>query len=263
MIDIKDFPEGTRINILYTAPITDYYGSKLPPSHSTLNSFAIDKFYNIYNTSNTLYIPLFIDEIDFSEVENLNLITTATSRGYFPSDKFIVNIPKIRNVEFGSLSFQNSLLREVTLNLGEDLEYLSGRPDVSSSTTNTVFTLNSNSNKIKTISLLKPDNYTEFHINCNCENCNPYNSTYSNNTKLTYHSGFPNCKSSMTSNYYDKFANLTYESCISILNNLYDFTGNSVTPSSSQGKLKVHANFLTTVGDELSIGTDKGWTITA
>lgn len=58
-------------------------------------------------------------------------------------------------------------------------------------------------------------------------------------------------------------ANLTYESCINILNGLYDFTGNGGKPTSSQGKLKVHQNFLDLVGDEISIGTNKGWTITA
>ena len=57
--------------------------------------------------------------------------------------------------------------------------------------------------------------------------------------------------------------NLTYQSCINILNGLYNFVLNGETPTSSQGKLKVHQNFLTTVGDEISIGTDKGWTITA
>ena len=57
--------------------------------------------------------------------------------------------------------------------------------------------------------------------------------------------------------------NLTYQSCINILNGLYDFTGNGETPTSSQGQLKVHPNFLTTVGDEISIGINKGWTITA
>ena len=57
--------------------------------------------------------------------------------------------------------------------------------------------------------------------------------------------------------------NLTYQSCINILNGLYDFTGNGETPNSSQGHLKVHANFLTTVGDEISIGVAKGWSISA
>lgn len=56
-------------------------------------------------------------------------------------------------------------------------------------------------------------------------------------------------------------ANLTYQSCINILNGLYDFTGNGETPNSNQGKLKVHQNFIDLVGDEISIGTSKGWSI--
>ena len=87
--------------------------------------------------------------------------------------------------------------------------------------------------------------------------------SYNNYTYLTEVGGFINMKMSWDNTYgLAKCPNLTYESCINILNGLYDFTGNSQTPNSSQGKLKVHANFLTTVGDELSIGTEKGWTIT-
>lgn len=51
--------------------------------------------------------------------------------------------------------------------------------------------------------------------------------------------------------------NLTYQSCINILNGLADIT------ELGSRTLKVHSNFLTTVGDEISIGTSKGWTITA
>ena len=54
--------------------------------------------------------------------------------------------------------------------------------------------------------------------------------------------------------------NLTYQSCINILNGLYDFVGNGSTETRT---LKVHPNFLTTVGEEISIGTAKGWSITA
>ena len=57
-----------------------------------------------------------------------------------------------------------------------------------------------------------------------------------------------------------KCPNLTYQSCINILNGLYDFVGNGSTETRT---LKVHQNFLTTVGDEISIGTAKGWSITA
>ena len=81
---------------------------------------------------------------------------------------------------------------------------------------------------------------------------------------LTDFGGFLNLKCSLTNDKnLKKLPNLTYESCINVLNGLYDFTGNGETPNNNQGHLKVHANFLTTVGDEISIGTAKGWVISA
>ena len=81
--------------------------------------------------------------------------------------------------------------------------------------------------------------------------------------KLTDCGGWKNLKAKWNDGYgLNHCPNLTYQSCINILNGLYDFTGNGETPTSSQGKLKVHSNFLTLVGDEISIGTNKGWTIT-
>lgn len=59
----------------------------------------------------------------------------------------------------------------------------------------------------------------------------------------------------------DSCPNLTYQSCINILNGLYDFTGNGETPNSNQGKLKVAQSFIDKVGDEISIATNKGWVI--
>ena len=57
--------------------------------------------------------------------------------------------------------------------------------------------------------------------------------------------------------------NLTYESCINVLNGLYDFTGNGVTPTSSQGKLKVNSAFIEKLTEEdLQIAIRKGWTLT-
>ena len=83
-------------------------------------------------------------------------------------------------------------------------------------------------------------------------------------TALTDFGGLINLKYSITGSYgFQRCPNLSYQSCINILNGLYDFTGNGETPTSNQGKLKVHSNFLSLVGDELSIGTNKGWTITA
>ena len=79
---------------------------------------------------------------------------------------------------------------------------------------------------------------------------------------LTDFGGFLNLKCSLTSDRnLKKLPNLTYQSCINVLNGLYDFTGNGETPNSNQGKLKVAQSFIDTVGDEISIGTLKGWVI--
>lgn len=86
---------------------------------------------------------------------------------------------------------------------------------------------------------------------------------YAELTNLTDFGGFLNLKCSLTDDTnLKRLPNLTYESCINILNGLYDFSGNGETPGSNQGQLKVHQNFLDAVGEEISIGTNKGWTIT-
>ena len=87
--------------------------------------------------------------------------------------------------------------------------------------------------------------------------------SYGNMTNLKDFGGLIGLKSSLTNYGFEKCPNLTYESCINILNGLYDFTGNGQTPTSSQGKLKVHANFLTAVGDEIEIATSRGWVISS
>ena len=84
----------------------------------------------------------------------------------------------------------------------------------------------------------------------------------SNKDNLTDFGGLIGFRGSITSDGFHTCPNLSYQSCINILNGLYDFTGNGETPSSDQGKLKVHQNFLDKVGDEISIATNKGWTIT-
>ena len=85
----------------------------------------------------------------------------------------------------------------------------------------------------------------------------------SNKNDLTDFGGLIGLQGSITSDGFNTCPNLTYQSCINILNGLYNFVGNGETPNSNQGKLKVHPNFLDKVGEEISIGTNKGWTITA
>lgn len=85
----------------------------------------------------------------------------------------------------------------------------------------------------------------------------------SNKNNLTDFGGLIDFRGSITTSGFHTCPNLSYQSCINILNGLYDFVGNGETPASNEATLKVHQNFLNLVGDEISIGTDKGWTITA
>ena len=78
---------------------------------------------------------------------------------------------------------------------------------------------------------------------------------------LTDVGGWENLKCDWNDNYgLVRCPNLTYQSCINILNGLYDFVGNGSTETRT---LKVNPNFLTTVGDKISIGTSRGWVISA
>lgn len=85
---------------------------------------------------------------------------------------------------------------------------------------------------------------------------------YNELSKLTDFGGFLNLKQSLTDDKnLKKLPNLTYESCINVLNGLYDFTGNGETPNSEQGQLKVAQSFIDKVGDKISIATSKGWVV--
>lgn len=68
--------------------------------------------------------------------------------------------------------------------------------------------------------------------------------------------GLINIKANLSDNYgFIKCPNLSYESCINILNGLADVT------DLGGRTLKVHQNFLDLVGDKISIATNKGWVL--
>lgn len=79
---------------------------------------------------------------------------------------------------------------------------------------------------------------------------------------LTYFGGLKNIKVDWNS-YGAPYqcANLTYESVISILSNLYDFRGNG--DSSTTRTIKLHSNHMAMLSDDdKAIATNKGWIIT-
>ena len=101
-------------------------------------------------------------------------------------------------------------------------------------------------------------------IDCTSVTYNKYPFTlYSNNTKLVNVGGFLNMRSKWDDSYgLSKLASLSYESYINILNGLYDFTANGETPTSNQGKLRLHSNaFNLLTDDDIAIATSKGWVL--
>lgn len=83
------------------------------------------------------------------------------------------------------------------------------------------------------------------------------------NSNLVHTDGFKNLKCSWNNN--DGLARCAYlskQSCLNIIDGLYDFTTHGETPTSSQGILKVHPNFISNLTEEeLQVAVAKGWSI--
>lgn len=257
-LDIKDFPIGTKLNTIYTAPITEYYNEKLPIIYTCCNQFNVSNIPN-YNSNGIVF---FNDKIDMSEVEVLRM---SCEIGYYPTSStndIIWNLPSIKELTFANFDYQYNEDINVILNLGDNFEKINEVPIKNWAT---LLTINSNSKNIKSLNRIEVDKLKSCTFNCDCSKLeqSPYSSMYSNSTNLTYHSGFPNVKQSQNNDYYYvKCPNLTRESYLSIFNNLYDFVGNSETPTYEQGKLKISTNAQSICTEEdFNIPTSKGWVI--
>ena len=84
---------------------------------------------------------------------------------------------------------------------------------------------------------------------------------YSNITTLTDVGGFKDLKVNWNDNYsLAKLPNLTYESIMNVINNLYDFRANGETTTKT---LKINSNTYALLSEEdFAVASNKGWTIT-
>lgn len=225
----------------------------------------IPSFYDFSNLFNG--VDLFngcnkLEYIPFINTSNINDMTSM-----FASCPNLKEIPEIDT--------SNVTKMEKMLYYANSLENI---PFINTSKVTNMYYMFSYCEKLKTIPQIDTSNVT--NVSNMFQNCKTLNSLpplnfqkvtnlstvfgYFNLDNLTDVGGFINLKQSWNDNYgLANLPNLTYESCINILNGLYDFVGNGETPTSSQGKLKVHSKFMTLVGDEINIGVAKGWTISA
>ena len=83
---------------------------------------------------------------------------------------------------------------------------------------------------------------------------------YSNIDTFTDLGGFKNLKISVTSNFLDKTPNLTVDSLMNVINNVYDLTANGL---SGQSLCFGQTNLDKLTGEQIAVATAKGWTLTA
>ena len=210
-----------------------------------------------YECNNLQTIP----SIDTSIVTNMgNLFNNCANLQAIP----LIDTSKVTNM--GSMFYNCTNLQTI--------------PSIDTSIVTNMGSMFYNCNKLQTIPQLNTSNVTDMSntfAECysltslpalNAQSLNMWSFLgvfgYNELSKLTDFGGFINLKHSLTSDdNLKRLPNLTKESCINVLNGLYDFTGNGETPNSDQGQLKVAQSFIDKVGDEISIATNKGWVVSA
>lgn len=256
-LDKRQFPEGTRITRPAICEYEDYFNKKLPEEIYLTNPLYMTTTYS----PNYSLLPLWT--LDFSECKVFEIGRLSSTIKMNDDIVFSMPVMKKLTVNYLKLTKIDGTPLNVTYENMDSIEEINGYLD---NMVGKVTYRGQSTNLTRIGEIFYTGNYPRemyFEIDCSkVTSMNPFG--YGTFTEVTYISGFPNMKASIaSSNSLAKCPNLTYESCIDILNNLYDFTGNGEKPTSSQGKLKVHANFLSAVGDQISIATNKGWVVTA
>ena len=225
-----------------------------------LNTSNVTNMYYMFNVCFSLQtIPL----LNTSNVTNMGYMFNGCS-----------NLQTIPQIDTSNVTNMNSMFNNCT--------NLQAIPQLNTSNVTNMSYMFRNCSDLQTIPQLNTSNVTnmshmffmEVKLNSlsslpkfDCQKVNAmdhyFSGTRDGMSTLTDVGGWENLKCNWNDRYgLASCPNLTYESCINVLNGLYDFTGNGETPRSNQGKLKVHPNFSTTVGDKISIGMNKGWQIT-
>ena len=257
-MDLREYynlPEGTNVNLSFIPSFFDTVDTPCPCPSSMDHAFIYYKGSSIpeLDVSNVTDMRYMFDSSNLTSLDVSNWDTSnVTDMGsMFSNCRSLTTINGIENWDTSNvtkMSYMFSSCVELT-SLDASNWDTSNVTDMGS--------MFSNCDKLETLSSI------------NCSGITGTDSSgaglfgYGGLSSLKNFGGWIGLKKSVTNYGINKCPNLTYESCINVLNGLFDFTGNGLTPASNEGKLKVHANFLTAVGDEISIGTNKGWTITA
>jgi len=260
MYNLNNFPEGTKVTQRYFRQADIYRGGRVPENYDggdnmpTISGCTSSLDVDLSQTKiiDSMFYGLLVDDnpIDLSSCTQCNYLLRDQ-----PSVTNVSNVSEILN----ELKGKKIIIRNVTsaltnmndFTICKDTDYEIEFEDCDFSGVKTINYLCNSQNAVRKLGAMNLPNLTSAN--------NVFRGVQ--NT-LTDFGGFIDLKLSITSYFLKNAPNLTRESCLNVLNGLYDFTGNGQTPASNQGKLQVHQNFIDAVGDDINIGTNKGWTIT-
>ena len=218
-----------------------------------LDTSNVTTMYSMFGGCKSLTtIPL----LDTSKVTNMgNMFSNCSSLTTFP----LLDTSNVTNMNsmFYNCSFMQSIPKFNTSNVtdmgylvyGCDIVHFS-HLDTSNVTTFYRIMYSGNSNLVS-IPLLDFGSVT---------NINNFNGS-SNKTYVTDLGGFKNLKIDWNDNYgLIKFPNLTYESVMNVINNLYDFRGNGDDTTTRTIQFNANSKALLSESD-IAVATAKGWII--
>lgn len=240
------------------------------------------------NTSNvTRMYEFFRDCKNLQSIPLLNTSNVTDMNNMFNNCKTLQSIPPIDTTKVTSMSgmFQycSSLqsippidtTKVITMsNMFNGCETLQSIPTLNTSNVTDMGSMFYNCKSLQSIPLLDTSNVTKMSnmfYNCtslqsipllDCGNVTNVGSFFgfSNITTLTDLGGFKDLKISVTSSFLDKAPNLTVDSLMNVINNVYDLTTNGL---SGQSLKFGQTNLDKLTPEQIAVATAKGWTLTA
>ena len=227
--NIKDIPEWADMEGVTNLYQQFYFCNNLKTLSLFDTSKVTDMEYMFYNCYNLQTIPL------------LNTSNVTTMRSMFASCRGLTTVPLL---DTSNVTEMESMF--------DGCQNLTTIPQL-------------NTSKVKRMSGMLANCYTLEYVPLLDASSLEYGSDifgYSDLGNLTYLSGLKNLKIDWTGYGSPRMvSNLTYESVISILSNLYDFRGNG--DSSTTRTIQLHSNHMAMLSDDdKAIATNKGWIIT-
>ena len=197
----------------------------------------VPDFYDFSNVVNYYY--MFYNCTSLQTIPELNTSNVTTMEGMFYNCTSLQTIPELNTSNVTTMEYMFNGCKSLQTIPAIDTSNVSNMESMFYESINLISIPPLNAGKISF------DNYSGLFY-------------FSTMNKLTDFGGLIGFKGNANNDYtFVRCPNLTYQSCINILNGLSDVT------ELGGRTLKVHPNFLNLVGDEISIGTNKGWTITA